>query len=152
MDLWKPLPPGTNTLYVVRVDDPPVGEFVRWTPDPGVRCRVYGFACQLTIGPISPLLYPRWELRSGGDVIAGCSSLGVAAAGVTSLIRSTVGYSNYGELGAGVVGLPGLGDTYLIHGIELVVMAVGMRPSAQFANMRLYIDTWHDMTVSRGEK
>lgn len=150
MDIWKPLPPETNTVYVVKLPSPGQGNPIEYTPDPGTRARVYMARAELKTDGAAVIRRIFWELASGSDVVARVYDTQTTAANTTKFITLINGFGQVGFLGAVEVVLPWDPGVYLVHGMVLRVSALLLRLGDEFMGMKLYVDVWHDMAIRTG--
>lgn len=151
MDLWKPLPPETNTVYVVKIPEPATGEPVEYTPDPGTRVRVYLARTRIEIGPAVAARIVYWSVGSGGHLVARVMDHEPLPARSNKDITLLNGYGQGNAIATTEIILPWDSGIYLVHGMVLSVWATGTVAGDRMRGMNLYVDVWHDMTVRTRE-
>lgn len=152
MNIWTPLPPDTNTLYVAKLDPVASGQPLTWSPDPGTRVKIRYGSWTITTPAVGAVRQPRWRLLYGSDVVA----VYVASYGLVSNKTNRISLGKYyrAAYGAGEIeaNLYWDSDVYLTSDFALELGANWYEAGDQYADGVLYLDAWNDMMVRGAEK
>lgn len=154
MRRYDRLPEVTNNIQIYEVTEnldisdpggPVVRRAIQWTPDPGLRCRIYGVYCEFYCGETLGTRSLYWRIISGNrSVFRSRNSAAIPATQTNILSWGDFGMAQWVNQLTGYF-VSGLSShIWWTHGMVFQVYKESITVDDDFRILRIWADTWTD--------